>query len=236
MPPRKKRRTSQRWVRYLKIAGEAGTIAMSLRDKPGPLDWLGVGLRAVGLALTVGEERRRAEAKDPWKFFTDVTGQEWTEVPEEFRRLIMEHVGDATIDDRYWDGAEKGPFLVRGKIADEQIAWVGEAEQIVDGPYIVTARASETYRALGDRLWRKIGGSHLLYGTTGLALDPFTANGVVATAQMIELATRMKSFLDAGESRSYLLAGPSRPRARWSTGSISSCDSASCTRARAPTC
>ncbi len=38
------------------------------------------------------DERRRAEAGDPWHFFTDVHGTEWTEVPEEFRRLVMEHV------------------------------------------------------------------------------------------------------------------------------------------------
>ena len=49
MPPRTKQQARDRkWGRYLKIAGDAGTIAMALRDKPTPLDWLGVGLRAMG--------------------------------------------------------------------------------------------------------------------------------------------------------------------------------------------
>ena len=199
---------TRRWARLLKIAGDAGTITMSLRDKPGPLDWLGVGLRIVGLALNIREERRRAEAGDPWRYFSDVEGVEWTEVPEEFRRLVIEHVADATIDERYWDGEEHSPYICRALIGDELVAWIGEAQQIVDGPYVLTARQVETYRALGDRLWRRIGGRHVLYGMTGLVTDPFTADRVVATAQMRDIHKRMAAFLAANESRSYLLAGP----------------------------
>ncbi|MEJ7596802.1 MAG: AAA family ATPase [Kofleriaceae bacterium] len=210
MRPRTTRQArTRRWGRYLKIAGEAGTIAMSLRDKPGPLDWLGVGLRAFGIALTVRDERRRSEARDPWKFFTDVHAEhQWTEVPEEFRRLVMEHVGGSVIDEAYWDGDEQSAFLCHGAIAGERVAWVGEGQNIIDGPYVITARETETYRALGDRLWRRLGGAHLVYGPSGLVPDPFDGTGVIATAQMTELAARMGKFLAAGESRSYLLAGP----------------------------
>ncbi len=199
---------AKRWGRFLKIAGDAGTIAMSLRDKPSRLDWLAVGARVVSLAMNIREERRRAEAGDPWKFFSDIEGVEWTEVPEEFRRLVMENAADATIDERYWDGEETSPFICKGLIGDELVAWIGEGQNVVDGPYILASRQIETYRALGDRLWRRIGSDHVLYGMTGLVGDPFLGGGVVATAQMRELGTRMKAFLDAGESRSYLLAGP----------------------------
>ena len=198
----------KKWGRFLKIAGDAGTIAMSLRDKPNHLDWLAVGMRIVGLAMNIREERRRAEAGDPWKFFSDIEGVEWTEVPEEFRRLVMENATDAVIDERYWDGDETSAFICKGLLGDELVAWIGEGQNIVDGPYILTSRQIETYRALGDRLWRRIGGNHVLYGMTGLVTDPFVGDGVVATKQMRELGTRMKAFLDAGESRSYLLAGP----------------------------
>ena len=210
MRPRTTRQArAKRWGRYLKIAGEAGTIAMSLRDKPGPLDWVGVALRAVGIGLSVRDERRRSEARDPWKFFTDVHGElQWTEVPEEFRRLVMEHVGECMVDESYWDGDEQSAFLCQGKLEGERIAWVGEGQNIVDGPYVVTAREVETYRALGDKLWRRFGGDHLLYGTSGLVVDPFVGNGIIATTQMQELSVRMRKFLDAGVSRSYLLAGP----------------------------
>lgn len=207
-PRNSKTSRTRRWGRFLKIAGDAGTIAMSLRDKPSRLDWLAVGLRVVGLAMNIREERRRAEAGDPWRFFTDLEGAEWTEVPEEFRRLVMEHVTDAMIDDKFWDGEDASPYVCKGLIGDELVAWIGEGQTIVDGPYVLTAREAETYRALGDRLWRRIGGDHVLYGMTGLVIDPFAGDRVVATAQMRELRTRMQAFLTAGEPRSYLLAGP----------------------------
>src|SRR5215831_18084072 len=89
---------SNRWKRVLKIAGEAGTVAMALRDRPRALDWIGVGLRAVGIALSVRDERRRAESRDPWRYFSDVAGVAWTEVPDEFRRLVMENIASPVID------------------------------------------------------------------------------------------------------------------------------------------
>lgn len=181
---------------------------MSLRDKPSRLDWIAVAMRVVGLGMTIRDERRRAEAGDPWRFFTDVEGVEWTEVPEEFRRIVMEHVGDATIDERFWDGDDASAYICKGLIGDELVAWIGEGQNIVDGPYVLTARQVETYRALGDRLWRRIGSNHVLYGMTGLVVDGFVGDRCVATAQMRELRTRVKAFLDAGEPRSYLLAGP----------------------------
>lgn len=208
MRPRNKQKArAKRWGRYLKIAGEAGTIAMSLRDKPTRLDWLGVGLRTVGLAITMREERRRAAAADPWRYFSDVRGSDWLEVPEEFRRLVMDHVVAAEIDELFWDGDDHSPFLCRGRIDTEQVAWIGEGQAIVDGPYIRKTRELETYRALGDRLWHRLGSRHVQYGATGLVLDPFDATGVIATAQMTELAARVRGFLDASLSRSYLLAG-----------------------------
>ena len=209
MKPRNPKTTrAKRWGRLLKIAGEAGTIAMSLRDKPSRLDWMAVGARVVGLAMSIHDERRRAEAGDPWKFFSDLCGVEWTEVPEEFRRLVLEHVTDATIEDAFWDGDETSPYICKALVGDELVAWIGEAQIILDGPYVLTAREVETYRALGDRLWRRIGGSHAYYGVTGLVGDPFAAGGIVATTQMRALRARMGAFLAAREPRSYLLAGP----------------------------
>ncbi|MBA3461671.1 MAG: AAA family ATPase [Deltaproteobacteria bacterium] len=209
MPPRTRQQArNHKWGRYLKIAGDAGTIAMALRDKPTPLDWLGVALRAFGLGLSVRDERRRAEAGDPWKYFADVTGEEWLEVPDEFRRLVLDHVTGVEVDESYWDGDPQSPFICRGKIGDEVFAWIGEGNGIADGPYLIAARQTEGYRALGEKLWRRLGGKHLLYGTSGLALDPFAAEGVVATTQMRELRDRMRKFVDAGQARSYLLGGP----------------------------
>ncbi len=199
---------AKKWARYLKIAGDAGVIAMSLRDKPTPLDWLAVGARAISLGLTIVDERRRAIANDPWKYFEDIRGDEWTEVPEEFKRLVVESATHLAVDEAYWDGDDQSAYVCRGKIGDEQVAWVGEAGQIVDGPYVLSKREPETYRALGDRLWKRLGGHHVLYGPQGLVSDHFLDGCVMETAQMRTLQTRMKAFLAADEPRSYLLGGP----------------------------
>ena len=203
------RNRRQKWQRYLSIAGEAGTIAMSLRDRPTRLDWIGVGLRAVGVALKVHGERQLARTRDPWRFFSDVAGEEWTEVPDEFKRLVVTHTEKVAVDERYWDGGEQSPFLARGTIGDETVAWIGEGNAIVDGPYVREARREATYRVLGERVWRRLGGARLIYGSAGLALDPFAGDATaIATAQMRELADRMRRFLAADLARSYLFAGP----------------------------
>lgn len=204
----KRKKSHKRWERYLKLAGEAGAIAMSLRDQPTRLDWLGVAVRAVGLAMSAHGEHRAATAKNPYRYFDDPQGDEWTEIPEEFRRLVIEHLTELTIDEAYWDGDEGSAYLGRGKIGGETLAWVGEGDMMVDGPYVLTAREAETYRALGDRLWRRVGGRHVAYGSAGLVLDPFGVDDVRPTAQMKALEARMQAFLDADVPRSYLLAGP----------------------------
>jgi hypothetical protein len=209
MPPRTRRRSRlHKWQRYLTIAGEAGTIAMSLRDRPTRLDWIGVGLRAVGVALKVHGERQLARASDPWRYFDNPAGEPWVEVPEEFRRTVVTYAEGAVVDEAYWDGDEKSPFLCRARIGDEVVAWIGEGTSILDGPYVRAERVSETYRVLGERMRRRLGGSRLLYNTAGLGLDPFVGDVAVATAQMRALGARMRMFLAAGFARSYLFVGP----------------------------
>ncbi|MGE0400364.1 MAG: AAA family ATPase [Kofleriaceae bacterium] len=181
---------------------------MSLRDKPTPLDWLAVGARAISLGLSIVDERRRAIANDPWKYFEDMRGEKWTEVPEEFKRLVIEGATHLALDEAYWDGDEQSAYICRGKIGDEQIAWIGEAGQIVDGPYVLEKRETETYRALGERLWKRLGAHHVLYGPQGLVTDHFVDGRIMETEQMRSLHARMKAFLGANEPRSYLLGGP----------------------------
>lgn len=207
-PRSKANARSKKWARYLKIAGDAGVIAMSLRDKPTPLDWLAVGARAISLGLSIVDERRRAVAHDPWKYFEDVRGAPWTEVPEEFKRIVVEQATHLSVDEAYWDGDEQSAYICHGRIGDEKVAWIGEAGAIVDGPYVLEAREAETYRVLGDRLWKRLGGHHVLYGAQGLVSDHFAGGQVIDTAQMRALHARMKAFLAADEPRSYLLGGP----------------------------
>jgi hypothetical protein len=208
-PSTRRRARQKRWERYISLASEAGAIAMNLRDRPTRLDWFGVGLRALGLAIKVNSERREARAGNPWRYF-DAPGLDkvWHEVPEEFRRLVVEHTGEVTVDEDWWDGSDDGARVCLGTVGAEQVGWICEGKDVVDGPYLRGARAAETYAALGERIWKRVGGRHCVYGTGGLALDPLDAAGILPTAQMRELEARLGKFVDEDIARSVLMVGP----------------------------
>jgi hypothetical protein len=209
-PPRSKANArSKKWARVLKLVGEAGALVMSLRDKPTPLDWFAVGARAVSLAMSVADERRRLQAASPWSYFQRHNGDgTWLEVPAEFKSLVFKNATSLAVDEAYWDGEDGSAYVCHALIGTERVAWVAEGKQMVDGPYVLTRRADETYRALGDRLWKSFAGFHVLYGSQGLVSDHFVGDPVVDTAQMRDLQQRMRKFLAANEPRSYLLGGP----------------------------
>jgi hypothetical protein len=208
-PQTKRTARLKRWERYIALAADAGAIAMNLRDQPTPLDWLGVGLRVLGLGIRVRAESRALRAGNPWRYF-EGTGLDraWLEVPEEFRRLFIDHAADVAIDEDYWDGSEEGPRVCLGKVDEEVVGWIVEGDNIVDGPYVRTERAVDTYRKLGERIWRRVGARHCAYGSGGLVLDPLDAGAIVPTAQMRALEERLARFVDEGIGRSCLLVGP----------------------------
>jgi hypothetical protein len=210
MTPHTKRKSRlKRWERFISLAADAGAIAMGLRDQPTRLDWLGAGLRVVGLAMRVHNEQREARAGDPWRYFDDEgLDSEWVEVPDEFRRLVVDNTTDVAVDEDWWDGNDDSPRVCLGKVGDEVVGWVCEGAQCVDGPYLKRARAAEAYAALGERIWRRVGGRHCVYGGKGLVLDPLDAAAIVPTAQMRELEARLGRFVDDGMARSCLLIGP----------------------------
>jgi hypothetical protein len=199
----------RRWERFLSLASEAGAIAMNLRDRPTRLDWLGVGLRTVGLAMKIRGEHREATARNPWDYF-DESGldAQWVQVPSEFKRLVMEHTHEVTIDEDWWDGGEDSARVCLGKVGGEVVGWVCDRDSLCDGPYVRRDRADLTYRALGERIWRQVGGRHCVFGSGGLVLDPLDAGAIVPTAQMLALETRLGRFVDEGVSRSLMLVGP----------------------------
>jgi hypothetical protein len=201
---------SQRWKRYLALAADAGEIAMSLRDKPTRLDWVAFAFRSAGFALRVGAERRRFAARDPWTYF-DSGGHDprWMVIPDEFEALVIEQVGDVAIEVSHWDGDSESSRVFIGRIGGEQIGWVGDREgDVIAGPYLVTARERETYRAVGERVWARLAGRHCVFGRGGLAPDPLAAGHHAAGAQVRELRDRLARFLDRGVHRSCLLVGP----------------------------
>ena len=206
---KKKKTKVSAWVRferYLELASEAGKIAMSMRDKPTTLDWLAVGARALTLGGQINAERRRAQAIDPWSFFDE---EKWTEVPEEFTKLFFAHVLEAEPEPSAWDGTLGSTRVYLGRVGSEVIGWLQDpGGDIVDGPYMLTEREDETLRAVGDRIWKRLGTSHAAYGNAGLAADPLDVTGVIPSAKMREIEARIRLFLAEGIPRTYLFAGP----------------------------
>jgi hypothetical protein len=204
-------RRSNRWERYLSLAAEAGAIAMSLRDRPTRLDWVGVGLRVTGLWCRIRAERRRATTGDPWSYFDDEgLDRSWIEIPEEFRGLILEEVTGETIVDSHWTGEEDEARVCHAHVGDELVGWVSDGEKVVEGPYLRADREDQTYVALGERLWRRLGTRRCAYTVGGLIADPCAADGdgVLPTEQLRQLESRVSTFLRHGVSRSVLLVGP----------------------------
>src|SRR5688500_2068364 len=132
------RQKQRKWERYLELAAEAGAIAMALRDRPTRLDWMGVGFRVVGLGIRYRAERRQAAARDPWTFFQDEgVERRWLEVPDEFRKLVMDHVTGVEIDDGWWTGDDDATRVCKARIGTEMVAWLADNNRVIDGPYVV---------------------------------------------------------------------------------------------------
>ena len=139
-----------RFERYLKLASEAGEIAMSMRDKPTTLDWMAVGARALGLAGKIRAETARAKAIDPWDFFDE---NKWSEIPDEFTKLVFEHVTQAEADDSAYDGSIGSTRVMLGRVGMEVVGWLqNPGPDVVDGPYLIADREVETLSAIGERI------------------------------------------------------------------------------------
>ncbi len=205
----KKKNKLSLWVRferYFKLAAEAGEIAMSIRDKPTTLDWMAVGVRALGLAGKIRAETARAKAIDPWDFFDD---DKWLEIPDEFTKLVFAHVMSAEADDSASDGTIGSTRVMLGRVGVETIGWLqNPGPEVVDGPYLVRNREQETLSAIGDRIWRRLGSRCAAYGSDGLVSDAHDIEGIIPSAKMISIETRVRLFLEQGIRRSYLFAGP----------------------------
>lgn len=205
----KKSKKTSAWVRferYLQLASDAGRIVMSMRDKPTTLDWLAMSARALGLAGRINTERKRARAIDPWHFFNDDV---WTEVPDEFTKLFFAHVASAEPEPTAWDGTIGCTRVYLGQVGSEVIGWLqNPGGEVVDGPYMLNEREDETLASVGSRIWKRLGCNNACYGRNGLVTDTLDLGGIIPSAKMLEIETRIRLFLDQGISRTYLFAGP----------------------------
>ncbi len=202
--PARKETRAKRWSRYLSLAADVGGVVMSLRDKPGALDWASTGFRVAGLAIKWAESRH-ADAPGLWQYFED---DKWVQVPSEFHKLILAYSSDLVVAEEYLSADAKSPYVVHAQVGRETVAWGLENGTLTAGPYLLEDRKAETYGALGEKLWAELGGRQILYGRSGLVLDTTVDRGVIATAQMTQLLERVIRFRAAKEPRAYLLEGP----------------------------
>lgn len=201
---------SRRWERYLELASEAGSIAMNLGDRPTRVQLIGLGLRALGFAVKVRGERRRMGARDPWNYFENPgSSREWIAIPDEFHALVLEHVTDVDVERDHWDGDQDSFRVLVGAIGGERIGWIADSDgEPTSGPFLRAARERETYRALGARIWQRIGTRQVAFGRGGLCPDPLAGDPRTAGDQIRELGERLARFREHGMRRSCLLVGP----------------------------
>ena len=223
MPPPRKESTTKKIAAYLKLAADVGGIIMDLRDRPSRADWFSLALRSANVGLSWFSERRRISTEmSPWDYFTSERG--WHHVPSEYSKIVTTHARDLQIANEYVDADVKLPYCVLAKIDGEVVGWSIENGQIMDGPYYLTERKTQTFEAVGRTLWRTLGGKHLLYTPSGLVLDVLNDANIIPTKQMSDLLDRVYKFMRAGEPRGYLLGGaPGTGKSvaiRWLTGAL----------------
>ena len=200
----------RRWQRYLSLAADAGSLVMSMRDTPRPLDWAALAMRGVGLAWKIHAEHRAATAGDPWSYFDDDgPGARWVEVPSELARQTLEHVEHVRVLETHWSGEDGAARVCLGLIDGETVGWVAErGDELVGGPYVLAERQDETYRAIGSQVWRGLGTRHCAFGGTGLTTDLIDDADIVVPELLRELGDRLRAFREHGVGRGVLLVGP----------------------------
>lgn len=205
--PKKKK---PRLEKTLEIAANVGELAMSLRDRPTPLDWVSLGLRAFALGLKIRSEQHRQRSQCPWSYFEgDEANDEWTEIPRSLRELVLKHVRDVEIVEDYWDQDVSSDLVCLGALEGNPIGWLSNFDgKIQDGPYMRADKQSQTHAALGSCLWNELGCANLIYSADGLTPDPFLTSEGTMSAQFTKVRSRVAAFMAAGTPRSLLFTGP----------------------------
>ena len=209
-PHKESKSSLRRWGRYLELVSEAGAIAMSLRDKPKALDWVAVGIRALGLVSKIHAQHREMISHDPWSFFDDEGfSASWVEVPNEFRKMITDHVTDPEVVDTHWDGHPDSSRVVVGKIGTEQVGWIASSQdELIGGPYIRAGREFATYAQVGESMWSKIGSNSIVFGHQGIQQEYVIDDNSIMSEKFELLESRLRQFLSNDINRSVLLLGP----------------------------
>ncbi len=197
-------------TKILAIASDLGTLAMSLRDKPKRLDYVGLALRTTELLVKLRNEYKLHKARDGSKYFTkEESGVTWIPIPPEFIEMFKKFIVDSEPRDGFTTEVQGTHYPVVGYIGEEKIGWLEkEGKECGFGPYIQVGKKEQCYKILGEKLWEETGSKHCSYTKSKVVAEIFHIDGFRATAPMKDLYSRMKAFDDRTISRSILIQGP----------------------------
>ncbi|MEM9692533.1 MAG: ATP-binding protein [Myxococcota bacterium] len=206
--PRRRRRPS--WDHFIPIVADAAQLYMGLRNQPRPLDWIAFATRTAALGVRAHAQFKTLKAPSPWEYFDDDEDYgDWTEIPYDFRALVMRYVEGVSFDDAWWDGDPSSDRIALGHVDGHAVGWLQSSQQeIEDGPYIRRGNEAETYAAVGRAAWRTLGTDAVVFGPRGLVADPLGGCPFRPSAQTRQLLRRLLQFRRAGINRSVLLVGP----------------------------
>jgi hypothetical protein len=197
----------KRFASIIKIIGEIGAVALLIRDKPKTLDWISLSLRGLGLSMSIAEEHKKFSFRHPYNFFSG--NVEWMDVPASMKVILPKIVSGVYRDPIFYNGLDMYPsWIMHGFVGEEEIAWTGDEKRVTEGPFMMLHRKKQTIDSVGKILWAQAGSDHVSYNSGELTPDPVLSNNIHVTVQMMTLWHRVKSFIDAGHNRSYLLEGP----------------------------
>ena len=203
--PTRKKTLKNKIGEWLKLAGDVGLLALSLRDKPTKWDWYAAGMRSGSLLLEHMRSRTGNRFNSAYEYFEE--NEDWESFPREYRKLIVEVAKNCMVAPEFMDSDDKAPYACLASVGKETIGWVIQNGEVFYGPYYQKARKAETFTAFGELVWRFLGGKQLTYDGAALVLDRMKDEGTLATGQMWLLLSQVQRYLKADISRSYLLLG-----------------------------
>ena len=203
--PIRKKTFKQKIGEWLKLAGDVGLLALSLRDKPTKWDWYAAGMRGTSLVLEHVKTRNNQRFNSAYEYFEE--NPDWADFPREYRKLIIEVAKNCMVAPEFMECDDKVSYACLASIGKETVGWVIQNGEIFYGPYYQTARKEETFTAFGELVWKYLGGRQLAYDGSTLVLDRMKDEGTLATKQMERLLSQVQRYLKADIPRSYLLLG-----------------------------
>jgi len=216
--PQKSAERKSSLEKVLHIASKLSSALILLRDKPKKSDWFAIGLTMGEFLISLKNEFLKNKKIDSSEYFK----YGFSKTSPVLTSLILECVEKPFIVGEC-DGNDN--YICSGYIEDHQIWWRCDQVEIDRGPFIQEGTEKEFLNAFGKKAWRLIGTKNATYSSNTSSIESIDESStfeVIKTENIEKLTKRVKSFIDAGITRSYLLVG--RPGTGKSIGIVTAMD------------